>query len=748
MKIGTPSIYLKLLISTTLSILIALLATSTALYISFEQIALKQVYANDMDTLMQTAKGVQSLTNMAVTLSNQIYSDLNVARLMYYANPGTNDMRTADVQLTNYRLSIPFIESIYVYNGKNKTFYVNSVINRNEFREAIQPKENLDDAYVSGLIDSYKTHKPYQPIPRRFKVAGSDQAEKSYYTFFIYDTFITGDLDRAVIINFSDKWIANYMSDVSPVKNSTTFILDQRGVVVSKSAKYSMMSEITELSFARRVLSSPKRVSFIDKIDGQKFLVTCTAPDEMGWRYVKLTAKDFVVSQITRMKYYTFLIGFILIAIGIVASRYLTKRLYVPIDRLMTTLQKLSLEEKKNVKLLRQVFFRGIFLGRGIYDGQSIEMRLEQLGTEFNASSYFSIVLVKIDNYRSFSQDFTSVDQGLIKNKLMMACEQAIPGNAKRVVLDMGTNGVATILNAFEIEKDLSRNALNERLKGLLSRVSEELGISVSAIASAPEAGIQNLREMYAQTLEASLYRVLKGHGSIIHASDIRNTECEAYVYPTSSEKKLVAFLLAGKIPEAKGEYRQIVLGTEKYPINAFNLMVSRVSFAVSETAGKVRKYNNEEREIGAPLSIVNLGDAETLKEIDSLFYAVFDEIGDILNCGKPNKAEMLVDKINQHIETGYMRQELYIDSIAEFLDKSPAYISHIYKQKTGTTILEKIIEVRMRHAKELLIKSDLSVADISERTGFSSGSYFFKVFRKLHGMTPNAFRGKEAAST
>lgn len=147
-----------------------MLVLSTALYVNFESISLKQVYSNNMDILLQTSRGVSITTNTAMTLSNQIYSDLNVAKLLYYSDPEIADIRAVVDQLTNYRLTLPFIDSVYVYNGKNRTFYINALVDRNTTREIIQNIEEFDDRHILEIFNNYSSYKKYILIPRKFVV--------------------------------------------------------------------------------------------------------------------------------------------------------------------------------------------------------------------------------------------------------------------------------------------------------------------------------------------------------------------------------------------------------------------------------------------------------------------------------------------------------------------------------------------------------------------------------------------------
>jgi YesN/AraC family two-component response regulator len=56
-------------------------------------------------------------------------------------------------------------------------------------------------------------------------------------------------------------------------------------------------------------------------------------------------------------------------------------------------------------------------------------------------------------------------------------------------------------------------------------------------------------------------------------------------------------------------------------------------------------------------------------------------------------------------------------------------------------SIASYITDYRMQKAKVLLLSSDLPIGTIAERTGFANGNYFFTLFKKHNGITPNEYR-------
>lgn len=77
----------------------------------------------------------------------------------------------------------------------------------------------------------------------------------------------------------------------------------------------------------------------------------------------------------------------------------------------------------------------------------------------------------------------------------------------------------------------------------------------------------------------------------------------------------------------------------------------------------------------------------------------------------------------------------------AKICHLSVSRFQHIFKSCTGRTPVEYINAIRINHAKEHLINTDLSVSAISEAVGFSDQNYFSRIFKKHTGISPNQFR-------
>lgn len=91
---------------------------------------------------------------------------------------------------------------------------------------------------------------------------------------------------------------------------------------------------------------------------------------------------------------------------------------------------------------------------------------------------------------------------------------------------------------------------------------------------------------------------------------------------------------------------------------------------------------------------------------------------------------------IDEHLD-----QPLSVGILAAQIPLSPSHFSKIFRRYMGFSPYDYIRSRRITRAKELLLRSEMSVCDIAAATGFSSESNFFKAFRASSGSSPLHFR-------
>jgi AraC family transcriptional regulator len=73
----------------------------------------------------------------------------------------------------------------------------------------------------------------------------------------------------------------------------------------------------------------------------------------------------------------------------------------------------------------------------------------------------------------------------------------------------------------------------------------------------------------------------------------------------------------------------------------------------------------------------------------------------------------------------------------------SPYHFSRLFKQSTGHSPYQFVIKCRVERARELLLNSDLSIAQITYTVGFANQSHLTNHFKRMLGVTPKMVRQK-----
>lgn len=97
------------------------------------------------------------------------------------------------------------------------------------------------------------------------------------------------------------------------------------------------------------------------------------------------------------------------------------------------------------------------------------------------------------------------------------------------------------------------------------------------------------------------------------------------------------------------------------------------------------------------------------------------------------------VNRIIAYINSNYMRK-ITLDDLCEEVNISKQYCMRIFKKHLHTTINEYILATRMKHAAYCLRHTYMNVNETANYLGFSSVSYFSRVFKNYYGVPPSDY--------
>lgn len=93
-----------------------------------------------------------------------------------------------------------------------------------------------------------------------------------------------------------------------------------------------------------------------------------------------------------------------------------------------------------------------------------------------------------------------------------------------------------------------------------------------------------------------------------------------------------------------------------------------------------------------------------------------------------------------KYLEENYYKQ-ISLKELGDFSGYSDVHLLRLFKKDTGKTPHDYLTELRIRHAKEMLNSTDLTIEAISFECGFKSTSHFKTLFKSYTGLTPGNYR-------
>ncbi|MEV4320113.1 AraC family transcriptional regulator [Actinocrispum sp. NPDC049592] len=108
---------------------------------------------------------------------------------------------------------------------------------------------------------------------------------------------------------------------------------------------------------------------------------------------------------------------------------------------------------------------------------------------------------------------------------------------------------------------------------------------------------------------------------------------------------------------------------------------------------------------------------------------------------GEGTMGDRTVRKLTTYMKE-HLHEEVSLDDLAAQANLSKFHLLRMFKAATGFTPHRYLVDLRMHHAAQLLRESPLSVLQVAIACGYRSPGQFAAAFRRVHGVSPLAYRG------
>lgn len=366
------------------------------------------------------------------------------------------------------------------------------------------------------------------------------------------------------------------------------------------------------------------------------------------------------------------------------------------------------------------------------------------------------------DMNSSFNDILSSHIKGNVLKNVVHNCEILCWENELYYIFDFYKNGSVYYLSAgpmlltgfyhFTDVRNLSF-AKNMNISDLKSLAEILPVVSLSSFASCLKIMMLLLRKEDINIDEIRNYKFSKLKGALnktfIHEL-FENSEAYEIHTPYSEEKAILNCVKDGNVKKLEATYKSLPKTIYGHMSNSHSPLKQLFYGSIANTT-LVTRYAIEgglHEETAFTLSdvyIKKMENSTSLYELNTLNEKMAIDFTERVQKAKSLKKSSYSKPIIKCIDLimGNVDRKITLNDLAEELNLTPKYLSHLFHKETGETLSTLIEKVKIEKAKNLLAYSDYSYRDISSSLSFYSQSYFISVFKKRVKMTPKSYREK-----
>lgn len=101
------------------------------------------------------------------------------------------------------------------------------------------------------------------------------------------------------------------------------------------------------------------------------------------------------------------------------------------------------------------------------------------------------------------------------------------------------------------------------------------------------------------------------------------------------------------------------------------------------------------------------------------------------------------VSRVRMYIQN-HIAEKIKVEELADLIFVSKSYLSRIFKNQIGVSLMEYLRMIRIEQAKSMLVSSDFSIEEIAASVGYNCPKHFYKAFNQCTKMSPSKYKTAE----
>ncbi|WNS44151.1 response regulator [Paenibacillus sp. MMS20-IR301] len=347
----------------------------------------------------------------------------------------------------------------------------------------------------------------------------------------------------------------------------------------------------------------------------------------------------------------------------------------------------------------------------------------------------YGVILLRIDNFQQLHQKYLHEDTELLKYGLKNICEESLPESIVCTAFEH-QDDIVLVLNTDDL---LDHEELSGYIRIIQDNIASYLKFTVSAGIGSLDHNIQHLRRSFLEASQALNTRNYTGTGKIVEFSGEFDDESSQSSYPLHEEQEVLKAVRSGSSEEITEMLSLFNVALQPETVSRDQVIKS--SFALFFALYKLCIENNVNVNKVFGQNLTELIHVLSRSSLDNIFQSLLEtalRVSEHLSSKK--NSNKLLESAKLYIEQNYMK-DINREIVAREIYITPGYLSLLFKQQLKISFTDYLHKVRIERACLLFKDPGMRIEDIALQSGYNDTKYFYQVFKKYKGITPNQFR-------
>ncbi|WP_284639559.1 AraC family transcriptional regulator [Paenibacillus silviterrae] len=578
-----------------------------------------------------------------------------------------------------------------------------------------------------------------------------------------------------LLVQLDKDKITDLLKTMTPYQNGLSLLLQEDGTPLVSSGEPPGLSGVSQAITEKLMSLSSERDleagSFLLDWKDTRYTVTFGkyAKLNTNWYYVTAAPLHVITDTVIFVSKLLLFLGCAVLIVAFALSWHASKRLYVPLDKLVRLLSggkrslpgdedefqlieeqwkhvtgktsELQTKLEEQLTVTRKGFMLQLVLGylSSYTDGELVK-RMEHYGWAIT-NRRIQVIYIQLTGLANVKDRFANGDESLLSFAAANIIEETTAKYTDQFeAIDFQDATVGLLLFPAQV---LSSDQLQALIQDFTKAVNRILKLQITAAVGRPTLSPSRIPSIVEDARRTLRYRSYEAENQILEIGPWHETHEDKEIrYPFHLEKEIIQSLRRGRELEtmqwieaflteltANGEMKNIdvqqgmlqLLGSLQHATMYAGFSLKR--------PGKGTNHFEQLAQIREPERMV-----EYLR--DMIVFPYLEGMKDRAN----DQAKLLVHRTKDYLSLHYADFDLSLERCADQFGTNPYFLSRAFKQITGQNFIDYVTELRISNAKDLLLNTDLKVQEVAERSGYQQ-SYFNRIFKKLEGVTPTQFR-------